>query len=100
MSTGRNTEHYGTCYWCIGLSEKMPGASKALNEVYVMGERLEVHPSGTLVVLGHQDQLLLAFAPGQWRFCYAASCLDGSAVAWPASASMSRRWRSTPMAWK
>ncbi len=76
-------EQYGDRYWCIGLTEG--------GEVHAHADEVRVEPSGALLLVrGSKDekpeQVNLAFASGQWCFLYAASTLDGHAVAavhWP-----------------
>ena len=72
---------HGEYYWCI------KSAVSADGEVYIMADRVEVGPQGELVCIGHSVQdantqmPFLIIAPGKWIAVYAASCLDGSAVA-------------------
>lgn len=93
-------ENYGQLYWCVGLEDG--------TEVYLHADDVEVK-EGALIFSGDfylnaQDEMAmsagypdyrkpsgnayakLGFAPNAWRFFYAASVLDGSAVAvnrWP-----------------
>ena len=62
---------YGDKYWCIKTSISPDG------EVYVMADAIEVH-GGALMCVGHERQIVLTVAPGEWS---AASVMDGSAVA-------------------
>ena len=70
----RGAEKYGKCYWCIGSPDAPDG------EIYAYADRIEVGHSGELMLI-RQTEPNLILAPGRWRFCYAASVLDGSAVA-------------------
>jgi hypothetical protein len=83
---------YGSSYHCIGLADG--------NEVLMHADRIMFTPNGDLHAIGRfrggedeeqrQETTLAAFAAGQWKFHYAASVLDGSAVAvehWPGQIS-------------
>jgi len=72
---------HGDKYWCIKSAISDDG------DIYVMADRVEVGPQGELVCIGHSakdantQMPFLIIAPGKWIAVYAASCLDGSAVA-------------------
>jgi hypothetical protein len=71
-------EQYGDLYWCVGLEDG--------TEVHAHADEVRVEESGALLLVrGPRDekpaQVNLAFASGQWRFVFAASLLDGHAVA-------------------
>jgi hypothetical protein len=83
---------YGRYYWCIGL------IGETATEVYVHADEVSIDQVGTLICEGRgrrgpgeqppddQSQLMLAFPSGHWSFVYAASVMDGHAVAvehWP-----------------
>lgn len=83
-----STTDYGRSYWCVKRRDAP--------EVYVMADRVEVTPTGALIFWaetteakdGSYDRVprnnpfpSLGFAPGEWTAFYAASLLDGSAVA-------------------
>lgn len=71
-----DTTSYGDRYWCIGRPDG--------NEIYLNADRAEVQPSGALVMVaggGEEGIVNLALAAGQWVFVYAASVIDGHAVA-------------------
>lgn len=75
----RDTSKHGRYYWCVGLKDEDK------TEVLVMADAVDVSPAGALT-LGNDTNPNLIFAPGEWSFCYAASTLDGHAVAvdhWP-----------------
>jgi hypothetical protein len=72
---------YGAHYWCV-TGEGEP--------VRLYADRLEVTACGALVAWGgyrrgsghaEREQPLWAAAPGQWRAYFAASLIDGRAVA-------------------
>lgn len=72
---------YGTHYWCV-TGDGEP--------IRLYADRLEVTGGGALVAWGgyrkegahaEREQQLWAAAPGQWRAFFAASLLDGRAVA-------------------
>ena len=74
------TACYGKYYWCI----KVPKSVCPKGEIYACADKAEVTGGGELVLW--QDgkkgpSVNLAFAQGQWHVIFAASCLDGSAVA-------------------
>ena len=83
MSTANE---YGVHYWCVtGDGES----------VRVYADRMEVTTCGALVAWGgyrkedghpEREQQLWAAAPGQWKTFFAASLLDGRAVAVEAAA--------------
>ncbi len=83
-----NAHNYGQFYWCIGLSDEDG------TEVYVHADNMTVEEhNGALMawrssVVGDRTRVapVLAFANGEWKFFYAASVMDGHAVAvnhWP-----------------
>jgi hypothetical protein len=73
------TEKYGNLYWCVKTKLSKSG------EIYVMADEAQVLPDGTLSMnrnkAGAPISINLAIAPGHWTACYAASLLDGAAVA-------------------
>lgn len=78
MSTANE---YGIHYWCV-TCEGEP--------VFVYADRIEVTACGALVAWGgyrkdgghvEREQQLWASAPGQWTSFFAASLIDGRAVA-------------------
>lgn len=76
----RNTEQYGDKYWCVGLDDGDD------TEVYLMADEVREGETGALFFCRADGMLNLAIAPGEWRFVYAASLMDGAAVAvqhWP-----------------
>ena len=78
---------YGRYYWCI----KVPESLSADGEIYIHAEKPIIHPNGELELVGAFREYLnspperelanLILAPGQWLCIYAASVLDGSAIA-------------------
>lgn len=78
MSTANE---YGTHYWCI-RGEQEP--------IFLYADRMEITACGALVAWGgyrkegnhvEHEQQLWAAAPGLWKTFFAASLLDGRAVA-------------------
>lgn len=70
------TEKYGRWYWCIKTDLSKDG------EIYVMADETQVTSNGTLVMKRTDPpQPNLVIAAGHWTSFYAASVLDGSAVA-------------------
>lgn len=78
MSTAND---YGTHYWCV---------TGGPEPVFIYADRMEVTACGALVAWGgyrkegghpEHEQQLWAAAPGQWKFFFAASLIDGRPVA-------------------
>ena len=73
------SKKYGAKYWCVksNLSNK--------GEIYAYADEVHVLPDGTLSLIrtrqGHPPEINLAIAPGNWSACFAASVIDGAAVA-------------------
>jgi hypothetical protein len=76
-----NPTYYGKYYWCVKTGESASG------EIYVWADTMTVTPHGDLLCLGSHGSdgsdgyAVLALAAGHWRTFYAASCIDGAAVA-------------------
>ena len=86
--------NYGRRYWCI----KVPESISKDGEIYLHADRVELR-DGALIFLGKfypsakdgcvdyenpqdkEEKTVLILNKGQWLVCYAASVLDGSAVA-------------------
>lgn len=71
---------YGNHYWCV----KVPKSVCPRGEIYACADKAEVTGGGNLVLWqdgkdGRSPNL--AFARGQWHVFYAASFIDGLAVA-------------------
>ena len=67
-------------YYCV----KVPKTVSDDGAIYVSARRVEVTGSGALTMCGGSEQendTVLVLASGQWIAVYAASYLDGSAVA-------------------
>jgi hypothetical protein len=73
MEIKMSTYSYGKSYWCVKTPLSPDG------EIYVHADAVEFK-DGCLVLVGSKG-VNLAFASGQWRACFAASCLDGHAIA-------------------
>lgn len=65
---------YGELYWCVKTPLAVSG------DIYVHADGVEIH-QGALVFMGRHGTPVLTIAAGQWLASYAASVLDGSAVA-------------------
>jgi hypothetical protein len=74
-------DDYGRYYWCIKTQ---------LGEIFLHADRVEVTATGALICWGggRQDEqppdnptIMLALQATQWDAVYAASCMDGTAVA-------------------
>lgn len=75
-STG--AEWYGRYYWCVKTALSDDG------EIYVFADDVSIEDGALWLTQrkdGVGDQLVLAFAPGQWTAVFGASCIDGHAVA-------------------
>ena len=71
---------YGRFYWCVKTELSQSG------EIYVFADEVQFTPTGSVLFLGRRDEpgedrTNLALSVGQWSAIYAASCLDGHAVA-------------------
>jgi len=76
---------YGDCYWCIKTKLSKSG------EIYLNADRIEITANGSLVCweggraegdrLPDIPAVMLAIPSGKWDAYYAASCIDGHAVA-------------------
>lgn len=69
---------YGDRYWCVKTPLSEDG------DVYVHADNVCLTDRGDLLfqhVRGDVVETTIAFASGEWRAYYAASCLDGAAVA-------------------
>lgn len=70
---------YGDRYWCV----KTPLSDDG--EVYLHSDRAVVTDCGALlfqhVTAACEVETTMAFASGEWRAYYAASCIDGAPVA-------------------
>jgi hypothetical protein len=65
---------YGKFYWCIGLVDG--------TEIHVHADQLRFPADGGLVLAVDKEYgVNFAFAAGRWSFVYAASVIDGGAVA-------------------
>jgi hypothetical protein len=74
------TTRCGNYYWCV----KVPKPVCPAGEIYACADKVEVTGSGDLILWQDGKKGLsvnLAFAKGQWHVIYAASLMDGSAVA-------------------
>lgn len=68
---------YGDYYWCVKTSLSENG------EIYLYADRASIE-AGVLTfsrLRGEEFEPTLVLAPGQWTACFAASLLDGNAVA-------------------
>lgn len=74
-------ENYGYYYWCIKTVE---GVSKD-KEIYINADEVEITQNGDLVFWHTVDEKRvyqnLSISKGNWIVFYAASVMDGSAVA-------------------
>lgn len=80
----RETEKYGRYYWCAKVTEDVCPD----REIYVHADTCRILANGELAFYGHSNKeveddrvINLALAPGKWYAIFAASVIDGSAVA-------------------
>ncbi len=73
-------DRYGAWYWCVTTPLSSDG------EIYLHADNVVIR-RGCLVLASHGGHSVnMIFAPGPWLACFAASCIDDSAVAvehWP-----------------
>ena len=74
-----NTEKYGELYWCVKSSLSDSG------EIYFHADRIGVNENGDMIAWAERpgafDFQVLAIASGQWSAFFAASVMDGHAIA-------------------
>lgn len=69
---------YGAYYWCVKTDLSESG------EIYVYADAVRCEPTGGVLFVSRQDDgecINLALAAGKWTAVFAASVLDGHAVA-------------------
>jgi hypothetical protein len=74
----RHCDRYGQFYWCVGVYESICPSGQIYfhaDEVVVEGQSLVSYRKD-----GSARMSLLSFAPGQWRYFFGASLMDGAAV--------------------
>lgn len=68
---------YGDFYWCVKVIEEVSPS----REIYVHAQETKVLPDGSLCMMGKKERPVLMIASGKWTACYAASVMDGAAIA-------------------
>jgi hypothetical protein len=74
-----SADRYGRSYWCV----KTPLSPSGEIDLHADGMSIR---DGCLIFTGRDSAVNMMFAPGQWQAAFAASCIDGHAVAvehWP-----------------
>ncbi len=68
-------ERYGEYYWCVGLVDG--------TEIHLHADDLHFDDGALILERVKEDRstVNMAFAAGRWSFVYAASVIDGGAVA-------------------
>jgi hypothetical protein len=68
-------ERYGSYYWCVGLVDG--------TEIHLHADALRIDDGALMLerVRGDERSVNMAFAAGRWSYVYAASVIDGGAVA-------------------
>lgn len=72
--------NYGDYYWCVKSNLSDNG------EIYLHATRIEITQNGDILFFGKDDIIMLSIAKNNWSAFFAASLLDGAAVAvehWP-----------------
>lgn len=69
--------NYGRYYWCIKVTRDVSSDG----EILLSADEITVGPEACLIAMGSQGQPVLVIAPRKWTSFYAASCMDGHAVA-------------------
>lgn len=74
-------EDYGNRYWCVRVNEEVCPTK----EIFVWGNFFQINSNGDLTIIGNtkdgHDLFVLALSKGSWNCIYAASALDGYAIA-------------------
>lgn len=93
--SNKNAYMYGARYWCIGVAGQILEKS---GQIYAYADRIEIEQGALVLVSESRFNMatskyettertnLLAIAPGQWLYFFAAAGVDGHAVAaehWP-----------------
>lgn len=75
----RDTTKYGQFYWCAKVVEDLARD----REIYLMADEVRLVDGALSFVRSGKEveQINLLIAPGKWLAVYAASLIDGSAVA-------------------
>ena len=75
-----SADRYGTFYWCV----KSPLSSSG--DIYLNADGVAIRDGCLVFTSRGEHGINVVFGPGEWRACFAASCIDGHAVAvehWP-----------------
>jgi hypothetical protein len=78
-----STENYGKSYWCV----KVPPNVAPTGEIYLYADRVEITSHGDLVFWREENEKRkepsqnFSLASGFWIAFFAASVMDGAAVA-------------------
>jgi len=70
-------EKYGDLYWCVKVIESVSPDG----EVYIYADEVKTTQDGSLWLIGKKGHPNLVLPSGKWLACYAASVIDGAAVA-------------------
>ena len=70
-----SADRYGRYYWCVKTPLSPDG------EIYLHADGMSVRDGCLAFAGGGEHGINIIFAPGQWQTAFAASCLDGHAVA-------------------
>jgi hypothetical protein len=76
-------DDYGTLYWCVKVSHSLAKSG----EIFLHADRAEVTPNGDLIFWSSTNEKRkeafqnLSLASGSWVAFFAASIMDGAAVA-------------------
>jgi hypothetical protein len=70
-------ERYGNFYWCIKTDLSPAG------DIYIFADKVEINENGDLIFICKEKNHYqnMSFAKGEWKCFFAASVMDGHAVA-------------------
>jgi len=77
--------NYGNFYWCVHVVKELA----AKGEIYLYADHVDTKDDGSLWFYHKREEGFrpgLVIGPGLWQYFYAASIVDGAAVAvayWP-----------------
>jgi hypothetical protein len=68
-------EKYGDYYWCVKSDLSKDG------EIYIHADNVIINDNGDLILSNKSGRINFSVAKGSWTACFAASAIDGCAVA-------------------
>jgi hypothetical protein len=73
MEPNPDSVRYGEHYWGVNVS--------STRTEYVMADRVDVLPDGSLALIRGSTRMNVVYAPGHWQRVFAASMLDEHPIA-------------------